>query len=79
MINEPFCGRIDCFANHNSGLCRVLQSGYYGHKSCPFYKTNEQHALDIEKSKQRLISLGNGIYEKYSKKYGFSTEDPTKE
>ena len=37
MINEPFCGRIDCFANHNSGLCRILQYGYYGEKSCPFY------------------------------------------
>ena len=39
MINEPFCGRIDCFANHNSGLCRILQYGYYGENPVRFIRS----------------------------------------
>lgn len=45
---------IGCFADQN-GHCKALTHHY--DKNCPFYKTVDQHQLDIAKAKLRLRKM----------------------
>lgn len=46
----------DCFAICGNGYCGALGK-QCGGKECGFYKTKEQQAQSLEKSKSRLRSL----------------------
>lgn len=48
---------MDCFAVNENGKCMALGVGKCQGESCGFYKTKEQQAQSLEKSKNRLRSL----------------------
>lgn len=43
---------VHCFA-HNGKGCTALTDTDFGDRPCPFYKTKEQRAKELEESKRR--------------------------
>ena len=55
------CHRKDCRANAN-GFCTILNLKKGSHiirpDSCPFFKTQKKHLMQLEHNEERLKSLG---------------------